>query len=122
MTEPRISTTDRHPRQRVSVLGSKISLVDTGGGDPIVFLHGNPTSSYLWRDVIPYVADLGRCLAPDLVGMGRSGKSPTQAYGFLDHSRYMDTWFDALELHSDVILVMHDWGSALGFSSRGVLP
>jgi haloalkane dehalogenase len=110
-----ISPTDPHPRQRVRVLDSEISYVDTGQGDPIVFLHGNPTSSYLWRNIIPYAKAYGRCLAPDLVGMGQSGKSPTQAYRFVDHARYLDAWFDALHLDRNIILVLHDWGSALGF-------
>jgi haloalkane dehalogenase len=110
-----ISSADPHPRRRVDVLDSQISFVDTGDGDPIVFLHGNPTSSYLWRNVIPHVRELGRCLAPDLVGMGRSGKSPRQAYRFADHAAYLDAWFEALGLTDAVTLVVHDWGSALGF-------
>jgi len=80
------------------VLDSEMSYVDTGSGAPIVFLHGNPTSSYLWRNVIPHVAPLGRCLAPDLIGMGQSAKSPSRAYTFADHARYLDAWFDALDL------------------------
>jgi haloalkane dehalogenase len=92
-----------------------MSYVDTGNGDPIVFLHGNPTWSYLWRNIIPYVSGDGRCLAPDLVGMGQSGKPPARAYRFLDHVRYLDAWFDALDLNQNVTLVLHDWGSALGF-------
>jgi haloalkane dehalogenase len=87
--------------------------VESGQGDPIVFLHGNPTSSYVWRNIIPKLSDLGRCLAPDLVGMGRSGPAP--AYRFTDHARYLDVWFEALGLTSHVTLVVHDWGSALGF-------
>ena len=114
--------TDPHPRRRVRVLDSEISYVDTGAGAPIVFLHGNPTSSYLWRNIIPYVSRLGRCLAPDLVGMGGSAKSPTDAYRFTDHARYLDAWFDALGLDRDVILVMHDWGSALGFHRARRFP
>ena len=110
-----ISPADLHPRRRVRVLDSEISYVDTGRGDPIVFLHGNPTSSYLWRNVIPHVSGLGRCLAPDLVGMGRSGKSPREAYLFGDHAAYLDAWFEALGLKRNVTLVVHDWGSALGF-------
>jgi haloalkane dehalogenase len=110
-----ISATDPHPRQRVSILDTEISYVDEGYGDPILFLHGNPTSSYLWRNIIPYAKECGRCLAPDLVGMGLSGKSPTQAYRFLDHARYLDAWFDALHLDRNIVLVLHDWGSALGF-------
>jgi haloalkane dehalogenase len=115
MTKNRIKAADPHPRQRISVLDTEMSYVDTGAGEPIVFLHGNPTSSYLWRNIIPYVSDHARCLAPDLIGMGRSGKSPAQAYRFVDHARYLDAWFEAMGLTRDVILVVHDWGSALGF-------
>jgi haloalkane dehalogenase len=110
-----INATDPHPRQRARVLDSEISYVDAGQGDPIVFLHGNPTSSYLWRNIIPYATEYGRCIAPDLVGMGQSGKSPTRAYRFIDHARYLDAWFDALHLNKNIVLVLHDWGSALGF-------
>ncbi len=91
-----------------------MSHVDTGTGAPIVFLHGNPTSSYLWRNIIPHLSDRYRCLAPDLIGMGRSGPSPRNAYRFADHTRYLDAWFEAMHLDR-VILVLHDWGSALGF-------
>jgi haloalkane dehalogenase len=91
-----------------------MSYVDEGAGDPIVFLHGNPTSSFLWRNIIPHVANQGRCLAPDLMGMGRSEKLPTGRYYFRDHSRYLDEWFSELDLEN-VHLVLHDWGSALGF-------
>jgi haloalkane dehalogenase len=106
---------DPHQRARVRVRDSEISYVDVGHGDPIVFLHGNPTWSCLWRNIIPHVADLGRCLAPDLVGMGQSGASPAGAYRFVDHAHYLDAWFEALGLDRDVTLVLHDWGSALGF-------
>jgi haloalkane dehalogenase len=106
---------DPHLRRRVPVLDAEISYVDVGEGDPIVFLHGNPTSSYLWRNIVPHVSGLGRCLAPDLVGMGRSSRSPTYSYRFADHARYLDAWFEALGLTSNVTLVVHDWGSALGF-------
>jgi haloalkane dehalogenase len=115
MLSKTINAADKHPRQRVRVLDSEVSYVDTGEGDPIVFLHGNPTSSYLWRNIIPYLGDHGRCLAPDLIGMGQSGKSPAQAYRFVDHARYLDAWFEALGLTRNVTLVLHDWGSALGF-------
>lgn len=115
MTDIQIKATDPHPRQRVTVLDTEMSYVDTGVGDPIVFLHGNPTSSYLWRNIIPYLSDRARCLAPDLIGMGRSGKSPTRSYRFVDHARYLDAWFEALGLTKNVTLVVHDWGSALGF-------
>ena len=110
-----ISPLDPHPRKRVSVLDTEISYADTGHGAPVVFLHGNPTSSYLWRNIIPHVQTGARCLAPDLVGMGDSGKMPTGTYRFVEHARYLDAWFDALGLDSDVILVCHDWGSALAF-------
>lgn len=110
-----MATTTQHLQKRVKVLDTEISYVDIGSGNPIVFLHGNPTSSYLWRNIIPYAAGLGRCLAPDLVGMGQSGKSPDNNYKFIDHSRYLDAWFHALQLDAPVTLVLHDWGSALGF-------
>src|SRR5437763_10913190 len=103
VTDPTIAVADPHPRRRVRVLDTEISYVETGRGDPIVFLHGNPTYSYLWRNVIPYVSPFGRCLAPDMVGMGRSGKSPTQDYGFTDRAHHLDAWFAALELTMDVI-------------------
>jgi haloalkane dehalogenase len=86
---------------------------EQGDGNPVVLLHGNPTSSYLWRNVIPELTGQARCLAPDLIGMGRSGK-PGIAYLFAEHARYLDAWFEALEL-DDVTLVGHDWGGALGF-------
>ncbi len=110
-----ISAADPHPRRRVRVLDTEMSYAEAGSGDPIVFLHGNPTSSYLWRNIIPHVASLGRCLAPDLPGMGASGPMPGGGYRFADHARYLDAWFEALDLQDKVILVLHDWGSALGF-------
>jgi haloalkane dehalogenase len=106
---------DRSERRRVAVLDSEMAYVDTGRGRPVVFLHGNPTSSFLWRRIIPEVAGVARCLAPDLIGMGQSGTAPAGAYRFVDHARYLDAWFDAMALTSDVTLVVHDWGSALGF-------
>jgi haloalkane dehalogenase len=93
-----------------------MAYIDTGEGEPVVFLHGNPTSSYLWRNIIPHLEDRRRCLAPDLIGMGSSGKLPRASYRFVDHVRYLDAWFDALALRGTVTLVLHDWGSALGFS------
>ena len=113
MAEP-ISAADFPTRERAPVLDSEMAYVDVGGGAPVVFLHGNPTSSYLWRNVLPHVAPQARCLAPDMIGMGRSGRNPSGAYRFADHARYLDAWFDALGLR-DVVLVVHDWGSALGF-------
>ncbi len=115
MNDISISAADPYERRRVTVLDTEMSYIDTGEGAPIVFLHGNPTSSYLWRNVIPHVAGLGRCLAPDLVGMGDSGKSPHDSYRFVDHARYLDAWFDKLGITTNVTLVGHDWGSALGF-------
>jgi haloalkane dehalogenase len=115
MTTKEISAIDPYARRRVAVLDSEMAYVDTGAGRPIVFLHGNPTSSYLWRNVIPHVEGIARCLAPDLIGMGDSGKSGSGSYRFGDHSRYLDAWFQALDLEQDVVLVVHDWGSALGF-------
>ena len=106
---------DRHPRRAVSVLGTRMAYVDTGSGDPVVFLHGNPTSSYLWRNVIPYLADEYHCLAPDLVGMGASGPAPDGAYRLADHVRYLDAWFESVLASVPVTLVLHDWGAALGF-------
>jgi haloalkane dehalogenase len=102
-------------RRRVRVLDSEMAYVDVGAGAPVVFLHGNPTSSYLWRNVIPHVAPAARCLAPDLIGMGESGPSGSGGYRFADHARYLDAWFEARGLARDVTLVVHDWGSALGF-------
>jgi haloalkane dehalogenase len=113
MSEP-ISAADAYERHRLAFQETEISYVDTGAGEAVVFLHGNPTSSYLWRNVIPHVEGLGRCLAPDLVGMGDSGAAPDGSYRFVDHARYLDAWFEALGL-TDVTLVVHDWGSALGF-------
>lgn len=99
--------------KQVEVLHSHIHYLEQGEGDPIVFLHGNPTSSYLWRNVIPHLSGQGRCLAADLIGFGRSGKPPIE-YRFFDHARYLEAWFDGLELDR-VTLVLHDWGTALGF-------
>jgi haloalkane dehalogenase len=110
-----VSPHDPYSRARVDVLDSVMVHVDTGQGAPVVFLHGNPTSSYLWRNVIPHVALRSRCLAPDLIGMGASGAAPSGRYRFVDHVRYLDAWFDAVGVTRDVILVLHDWGSALGF-------
>lgn len=101
-----------------SVLGRTMAFVEVGEGDPIVFLHGNPTSSYLWRNVIPHLADRYRCIAPDLIGMGDSDKLPdsgADSYTFVEHRHYLDGLLDALDLGDRVTLVLHDWGSGLGF-------
>ncbi len=115
MSQESISVNDSHPRKRITAGGVDISYVDTGSGNPIVFLHGNPTSSYLWRNIIPHLEFSGRCLAPDLMGMGESGSSPNGSYRFADHSALLDQWFEDMGLTSNVTLVIHDWGSALGF-------
>lgn len=111
-------TTSRPPKQFVSVAGRQMAYVEQGAGTPVVFLHGNPTSSYLWRNVMPHVGDRGRCLAPDLIGMGDSDKLPDSGpgtYRFVTHRHYLDAWFDAVLPEGPVTLVIHDWGSALGF-------
>ena len=107
-----------HPKSYVEVDGKRMAYVEMGSGDPILFLHGNPTSSYLWRNIMPSVAGLGRCIAPDLIGMGDSDKLPDAgpaSYRFTEHRHYLDGLLHALGLADDVILVLHDWGSALGF-------
>lgn len=110
-----ISPEDNFERKRIAVLDSEIAYIDEGMGDPILFLHGNPTSSYLWRNIIPHTLGLGRVLAPDLIGMGESGPNPSGSYHFLDHYRYLEAWIDAIDVGDNVILVIHDWGSGLGF-------
>jgi haloalkane dehalogenase len=95
-----------------------MAYVEVGEGDPIVLLHGNPTSSYLWRNVLPHLEPLGRCIAPDLIGMGDSDKlsdSGPRSYRFVEHRRYLDALLEALDVHERVTFVIHDWGSALGF-------
>ncbi len=99
------------PYRRIDVLDSYLSYRDIGDGPTVVFLHGNPVSSHVWRNVIPHVAERARCVAPDLIGMGESGK-PECGYRFADHARYLDAWFAALDLR-DVVLVGYDWGSVL---------
>ncbi|MBX2801014.1 MAG: haloalkane dehalogenase [Myxococcales bacterium] len=112
--EPDISAEFRYDKQRIAVLDSEMAYVDEGSGAPVVLLHGNPTSSYLWRNVIPHlVADGRRVIAPDLIGMGDSGK-PDIGYRFADHVRYVDAFVAALELR-DVTWVLHDWGGGIGF-------
>jgi haloalkane dehalogenase len=105
-------------KKRVAVHGKRMAYIEVGAGDPIVFLHGNPTSSYLWRNVMPYLEGLGRCIAPDLIGMGDSEKlegSGPGSYRFVEHRRYLDGLLDALGVEKNVTIVGHDWGSALGF-------
>ncbi|PRZ33569.1 haloalkane dehalogenase [Antricoccus suffuscus] len=105
-------------KKYADVLGQRMAYAEAGTGDPIVFLHGNPTSSYLWRNVIPHLQSQGRCIAPDLIGMGDSDKLPDSApgsYRFVDHRRYLDALLEQLGVTERVTLVIHDWGSALGF-------
>jgi len=99
--------------QFTEVHGSRMHYIEEGAGDPVLFLHGNPTSSYLWRNIIPHVSPHGRCIAPDLIGMGQSSK-PELAYRFQDHYRYLEGFIEKLELNK-ITLVVHDWGSGLGF-------
>ncbi|MFQ5513413.1 MAG: haloalkane dehalogenase [Myxococcota bacterium] len=113
-----IAPEERFPKQHRAVLGRRMAYVEVGQGDPIVLLHGNPTSSYLWRNVIPHLEGLGRCIAPDLIGMGDSEKlepSGPDRYRFVEHRAYLDALLEALDVRSGVTLVLHDWGSALGF-------
>jgi haloalkane dehalogenase len=113
-----ISETMPYQKQHLDLSGLAMAYVEAGQGNPIVFLHGNPTSSYLWRNILPYLQSAGRCIAPDLIGMGDSDKLPTSgpgSYTFAEHRRYLDTFLDALGVRDNVTFVVHDWGSALGF-------
>jgi haloalkane dehalogenase len=111
-----ISALNPYGYQTVTALDTTMSYVDTGGtGVAIVFLHGNPTSSYLWRNVIPHVEPLGRCLAPDLPGFGHSRSMPSGTYRFPEYIDYLDAWFSAVLPDEPVVLIVHDWGAALGF-------
>jgi haloalkane dehalogenase len=108
----------RTSKRYAQVLGRRMAYVEQGSGSPIVFLHGNPTSSYLWRSVLPELSSRGRCIAPDLIGMGDSDKLPADdpaRYTFVRHREFLDGLLDALGVTGEVTLVVHDWGSALGF-------
>jgi haloalkane dehalogenase len=114
----KISAAFPYQKGRRQVLGREMAYVEVGQGDPIVLLHGNPTSSYLWRNVLPHLHSLGRCIAPDLIGMGDSDKLPDSgpgSYRFVEHRRYLDALLEALDVRERVTFVVHDWGSALGF-------
>jgi pimeloyl-ACP methyl ester carboxylesterase len=113
--EERMTISAEYPFESryVEVLGSKIHYIEEGEGQAFLFLHGNPTWSYLWRNIIPPVSQVGRCVAPDLVGFGRSAK-PDMGYTFLEHYRYVEGFIEQMQLR-DIILVIHDWGGALGF-------
>lgn len=112
-----ISTTE-HPKKTIFVKGKNMSYVEMGEGDPIIFQHGNPSSSYLWRNVMPHLQDQGRCIAIDLIGMGDSDKLDNvgpDSYTFVEHREYLDAALEALNVAENVTWVIHDWGSALGF-------
>ena len=111
-------TAQGFPKKKATVLGRQMAYAEQGAGDPIVFLHGNPTSSYLWRNVMPHLQDQGRLIAPDLIGMGDSDKLPDSGpgrYTFADHRDHVLALLETLGVTENVTLVLHDWGSALGF-------
>jgi len=113
-----MSMARRYEKKQATVLGKRMAYVEVGEGDPILFLHGNPTSSFLWRNVMPHLEGQGRCLAPDLIGMGDSEKLSDpgpESYRFVEHRKYLDALLQQLDVHDRVTLVVHDWGSALGF-------
>ena len=114
----------KYIKKYLEVYGKRMAFVNEGEGDPTVFLHGNPTSSYLWRNIMPYAEGSGRVIAPDLIGMGDSEKldNPgTNSYTFQEHAKYLYKLFEKLDLNN-VNLVVHDWGSALGFNWTRLNP
>lgn len=114
MSKKTISAAFPYQSKYLEVYGSKIHYIEEGEGDPILFLHGNPTCNYLWRNIIPYLKNQGRCIAPDLIGMGRSDK-PDLQYGFKDTYKYAEAFIEKMGL-KNVTLVLHDWGSGIGFN------
>ena len=119
-----ISSDFKYSKSFITINGKNLAYVDSGEGDPIVFLHGNPTSSYLWRNVMPHLEGMGRLIAPDLVGMGDSDKlddSGPGRYTFIEHAEYLYALLEELDLNN-VTLVIHDWGSALGFNWAALNP
>jgi len=113
-----ITAEEVYNKKQIDVHGYQMSYVDEGSGDPIILLHGNPTSSYLWRNIIPHLTQLGRCIAPDLIGMGDSQKledSGPHAYTFVEHRSYLEAFLEVLNINENIVFVIHDWGSALGF-------
>lgn len=113
-----ISAAFPYEKKKVQVFGNQMAYVDVGTSSSqsaVVFLHGNPTSSYLWRNVFPHVAKKSRCIIPDLIGFGDSDKVPELEYRVRDHQRYIDAFLDAVLPTERITLVIHDWGSALGF-------
>ncbi|MEX1036088.1 MAG: haloalkane dehalogenase [Sneathiella sp.] len=113
-----MTTATRYKKKSATIRGLKMSYIEEGEGDPIVFLHGNPTSSYLWRNVMPHLEGRGRLIAPDLIGMGDSEKLPEsgpESYTFKEHRAFLQDLLAYLMVDKNVTLVVHDWGSALGF-------
>jgi len=111
-------STEALSKEYKTVNGKQMAYHDTGTGEAVVFLHGNPTSSYLWRDIIPHVSQHARCVAPDLIGQGDSDKLHNpgpDSYTFVEHRTYLDELLDQLALGDKITFVVHDWGSALGF-------
>ena len=113
-----IAEEERYTKKSANILGYTMKYVDEGSGDPIVLIHGNPTSSYLWRNIIPHLSGLGRCVAPDLIGMGDSDKlenSGPESYSFVEHRKYLDALLEGIGINENITFVIHDWGSVLGF-------
>jgi haloalkane dehalogenase len=113
-----MASAEEHAKRFIQVDGRRMAYIEMGEGSPIVFQHGNPTSSYLWRNVMPMLAHRGRCIALDLIGMGDSDKlinSGPDSYTYAEQRRYFDNALEALGVGDDVVLIVHDWGSALGF-------
>ena len=111
-------STQELEKRFIEVNGKRMAYAETGSGDPIVFQHGNPTSSYLWRNIMPPLAKRGRCVAVDLIGMGDSEKLDNpgpDSYRYNEHRDYLYAAWEQLGIRENVILVLHDWGSALGF-------
>ena len=110
--------TEELPKSKVLINDKNMSYVDIGSGETMLFLHGNPTSSYLWRNIIPYFTDSYRCVAPDLIGMGDSDKLKSNSpgtYTYIEHRKWLNEILEKLNIGDKIILVIHDWGSALGF-------
>ncbi|RDI46069.1 haloalkane dehalogenase [Aquicella lusitana] len=112
MIDERISEKLPYPSKYVEVYGSRMHYIEAGSGNPILFLHGIPTSCYLWRNIIPHLSSLGRCIAPDLIGFGKSDK-PDIKYTVVDHIKYVEKFIETLGL-KHITLIMHGWGSVIG--------
>jgi haloalkane dehalogenase len=113
MVAEKISSDFPYESRFLEIDGANIHYIEKGAGDPILFIHGNPTSSYLWRNIIPHLTSVGRCIAIDLIGMGKSDK-PDIEYRFFDHVKYVEGFIEKMRLEN-ITLVIHDWGSGLGF-------